>query len=220
MVYILSRTGRETEALGLLLRELQDVQQAVQFVQSHPSAPALWGALIDHALLNARFLAQLLDHIGACEVSPLAVISRVPPKASLPLLRQRLVTLLAQQGFQVSLNEQCNDILGEDTLHLQRNLNQTQRRAQKVEPSWRCVACARPLFLPPSTAAGGAAGAAGQAQGPGSGASGSASAATATGQGPLLTAPPQIWGSRGGPGGVVVFSNRIVYHSVCFQKTL
>lgn len=213
MVYIISRTGRETEALGLLLRELQDVQQAVHFVQSHPSAPALWGALIDHALLNARFLAQLLDHIGACEVNPLAVISRVPPKATLPLLRQRLVTLLAQQGFQVSLNEQCNDILGEDTLHLQRNLNQTQRRAQKVEPSWRCVACSRPLFLPPSTAAG-AAGPAGQSQGQGPAAAG------ATGQGPLLTAPPQIWGSRGGPGGVVVFSNRIVYHRICLQKTL
>ena len=108
MVYILARTGREKEALGLLLRELRDVQQAVQFVQSHPTSSALWGDMVDYALIDATFLAQLLDHVGACEVNPLTIISRVPPHAKLPQLRQRLLTLLAQQGFQVYLNEQVD----------------------------------------------------------------------------------------------------------------
>ena len=54
-----------------------------------------------------------------------------------------------QYKFQVSLNESCNASLEDDTLTSLRSLNQSRRRAVRVEPTWRCSTCARPLFMPP-----------------------------------------------------------------------
>lgn len=191
--------GKEKQALGLLLREIQDVQQAVDFVQAHQSSLGLWGDLIDYALVDSQFLANLLDYIGEAEVSPLTIISRIPPSASLPLLSQRLLKVLSQQGFQAYINERCNEILAEDTLHLQRSLNQTQRKALKVEPSWRCATCSRPLFLPPAAL--------------------TAPAATIKPPSPLVEFPPQIWGTGGTSGsGIVVFNNKVAFHSVCYRR--
>ena len=219
-VFILARTGRERQALGLLLRQLRDVQAAVRFVQQHEGQPQLWSDLIDHALGDAEFLASLLDHVGDLGVSPLSVVSRIPPKASLPRLRQRLVALLAQQSAAVLLSDKCNGILAEDALGLQRALNQTQRRALKVQPSWRCVGCSRPLFLPAPPMA---------ASNPGAG----ATVEAGRGLGPELPVSPddpQVWGCGAGgggggrgwggaaDGGVVVFSNKIVFHRLCWNK--
>lgn len=229
--------GREKEALLLLLREMRDVAAAVQFVQAHPSVPGLWGDLIDHALDHSEFLAGLLDFIGEAEVSPLIVVSRIPPHAQLPMLRQRLLALLEQQGFQVGLHEQCNHILAGDTLRLQRALNQTQRRAVKVEPTWRCVGCARPLFLPPAPTSTATATATAVKKGAGAGVA--VPGVPATGSGVQTPHPPlnnlgghalapgsvpQIWGA-GGRGaasgnGVVVFSNKTVFHRKCLEASM
>jgi hypothetical protein len=56
MVYILSRLGNTKEALALIIEELEDVPQAIEFIKdSHDSS--LWSDLVDRSLKSPRFIA-------------------------------------------------------------------------------------------------------------------------------------------------------------------
>lgn len=56
MVYILSRLGNTKEALALIIEELEDVPQAIEFIKdSHDSS--LWSELVEKSLKSPRFIA-------------------------------------------------------------------------------------------------------------------------------------------------------------------
>jgi hypothetical protein len=56
MVYILSRLGNTKEALALIIEELEDVPQAIEFIKnSHDSS--LWADLVERSLKSPRFIA-------------------------------------------------------------------------------------------------------------------------------------------------------------------
>jgi hypothetical protein len=146
IIYILGRLGKTKEALGLLLREVQDVKMAIEFVESHDKQ--LWVDVVNHSLLHADFLTALMDHLGICSLNPINLISQIGRKTEIHFLRQRLLRITNQFKFQVDLNDKCNIALEEDMLSSQRLLNQSRRRAMKVKPTVRCTTCARPLFMP------------------------------------------------------------------------
>jgi hypothetical protein len=147
MVYILAKMGAPRDALRLLLREIGDAYDAISFIEANDKS--LWGDLLDYGLENPKFLSQLLDFVGVCEVDPVELLRRIPPKLKLPHLRYKLQQILSQFDFKVFMNDICNDILDEDAQNLLRQLNQQRRKAIRISPSeLRCVVCSRPLYLP------------------------------------------------------------------------
>jgi hypothetical protein len=56
MVYILSRLGNTKEALALIIEELEDVKQAIEFIKDSHDA-SLWADLVDRSLKSPRFIA-------------------------------------------------------------------------------------------------------------------------------------------------------------------
>jgi hypothetical protein len=197
IIYILARNGNKKEALSLLLREVGDVYQAVDFVENHDQG--LWGDLVDYGLQHEDFLTKLLDYVGICNLNPVILIEQIPKKTKIPYLRQRVLRILRQYGFQVFVNESCNGILEQDTLSLLRQLNQGQRRAVKVEPGVRCAICARPLSLPPVHT---------------TNTNNSSSSSK-----DILGADVKVWGPASmisSRGGAVIFSNKLSVHRECF----
>jgi hypothetical protein len=56
MVYILSRLGNTKEALALIIEELEDVPQAIEFIKNSHD-PSLWADLVERSLKSPRFIA-------------------------------------------------------------------------------------------------------------------------------------------------------------------
>lgn len=57
-VYILARMGSVQEGLGVLLRDIGDVQLAISYVETHD--PSLWTDLVDFALSHYTFLVRTI----------------------------------------------------------------------------------------------------------------------------------------------------------------
>ena len=226
IIYIHTKMGNIKIAFDLLLKEIGDIHAAIRFTETYD--PSLWAQLTEYSLSDGDMLSQVIDYAGiSANVNPATVVQKIPPKLAVPSLRKRLVRLNSLFAFRQFVTDQCNDILAEDTIVLQRNLNQLKRKAFKVDPTGaRCSACTKPIFVPTDTS--------------------DATLGLRTRSHIVYTKDPDklggvdiedrnnekdktgriagdqasIWGSPLPPAllpsGVLVFSNKLVYHRQCY----
>eukprot|EP00752_Nemacystus_decipiens_P006159 g5557.t1 len=149
MAYILGRMGDTRRALTILLEEVCSVPRAIEFVEAHDKD--LWYRLIEHSLKNEAFLSGLLDHAGVYDVDLARLVAEIPKGMHIPGLRDKVVKIISDYHFQVSVNESCSASVKTDLLRRLRRLNQGQRRATRVEAGARCSygLCLMPLAGPP-----------------------------------------------------------------------
>ena len=223
MVYIHTRTGNMRLALDLLLREIGDVQAAIEFAETND--PSLWAYITEFCLSDGQLLGQVLDYAGISpHVSPATILAKVPPRLQLPRLRSRLMLLNNLCAFRQFVTDRCNEILAEDTVGLQRGLNQLKRRAVKVDPvGARCSTCAKPVFMLTAVQ--------GPVQGNGGrsdvdkgnrkGKNTAAQIAPKAAQQLLHSTSGGVWGppitAAHQTSGVLVFGNKLVFHQQCYQ---
>ena len=115
MVYILGETQQSKEALGLLLTKVGDVRRAIQFVEDEEDpvlTKELWDDLITFSLAHRDFLTGMLDYAGLYSVElPSRLIREIPANMEIPDLRSKLVRILEDYRFQVSLQQSCRDCM-------------------------------------------------------------------------------------------------------------
>jgi hypothetical protein len=180
----------------------------------------LWNDLISYCLEHAEYLPELFDNLGISKINTEMVLKSLKQNASVPLLKQRIIRMLQSLVFKENILFSSKGILQDDALNLLCQKNHGQRRAIKIEPAIRCSACLRPLSFE-----------AGQL---------SVSSVVSEGQQPnnhlrnLLPVDKnqiQIWGTRSynssSPtaalvthrgNGTIVFSNKLAFHKVCYEK--
>ncbi|KAK9816865.1 hypothetical protein WJX72_006282 [[Myrmecia] bisecta] len=127
MVFILGRMGATHKALHLIIQQLADIPQAVEFVQMQRDEE-LWELLISLVLGSADLTGSLLDHIGA-HINPLRLIQQIPDGMAISNLRDRLVHIIMDFRTQTSLREGCNTILHHDCISLAQRLYREMQRA-------------------------------------------------------------------------------------------
>lgn len=93
MVFILGRMGNAKQALKLIIKKLQKVGMAVEFVEQQKDEE-LWEFLITECLGQPQFVSELLEHIGA-HVDPIKLIRRIPEGMEIENLRDRLVKIVS-----------------------------------------------------------------------------------------------------------------------------
>ena len=107
----------------------------------------LWHMLVEHCLVDESAMAELLQIVGMCQVNPAYVLRRVPEDMRLPSLRRQLMNLQSLRDFKSYVAQRCNVVLKSDSIGLQKQLNQLQRKSVKFNPGGtRCYTCSRPLF--------------------------------------------------------------------------
>lgn len=180
---------------------------------------ALWKLILGYCQNDATAMSDLLKVVGVCHLNPAHVIKRIPDRMKLPELRGRMLRIHSLRDFKSFVTDRCNDILAEDTVGLQRRLNQLQRRSVKVSPrELRCMACSRPLFVPgPTAAAAASPPSPDQPTTPGARAASFQDVTLLDGGG--VVPSRHIWGPAAhvnAAAGVVVFSPREAYHISCY----
>eukprot|EP00249_Psilotum_nudum_P017659 c26429_g1_i1 orf=295-3261(+) len=115
-VFILGRMGNSREALSLIIKELQDMQEAVEFVAAQHD-DELWEELIKQSLSSPEMIGALFEHTVG-NIDPLHLINMVPNGICIPRLRDRLVRIITDYRTETSLRHGCNDILKADCVDL------------------------------------------------------------------------------------------------------
>ena len=135
MVYVLGKSQQSQEALRLLLTEVKDIRQAIHFVENERDSALckeLWGELVKYSLANKAFLSGILESAGL--EYALRLIKEIPPLFEIEHLQRKLLSIIKDRRFQLSLQVGCKDSI-EAWLHRERaRLYQTQRHGIRVTP--------------------------------------------------------------------------------------
>jgi hypothetical protein len=99
MVYLLGRIGKTREALALIMDQLGDIEQGVEFCKEHDD-PELWQELISSTVHRPEFVSYLLQKIGSY-VDPQMLIERIQNGCVIEGLKNSLVKLLCDYRLQV-----------------------------------------------------------------------------------------------------------------------
>ena len=103
LVYLLSKEGRISQALRLIIDELGDVRQAIQFAKEQDD-PSLWDELIEESMDQPDFIRGLLEESGT-SIDPLKLIQRIPPGLEIEGLKEGLQRMLREFEVQESISK-------------------------------------------------------------------------------------------------------------------
>ncbi|KAK4408440.1 Vacuolar protein sorting-associated protein 41 [Sesamum angolense] len=126
-VFILGRMGNAKQALAVIINNLGDIEEAIEFV-SMQHDDELWEELIKQCLNKPEMVGVLLEHTVG-NLDPLYIVNMVPNGLEIPRLRDRLVKIITDYRTETSLRHGCNDILKADCVNLLIKYYKEARRA-------------------------------------------------------------------------------------------
>jgi len=138
-IYLLARMGNTRSALSLIITELSDIEQAVEFCKEHDDAE-LWSVLINYSLDKPIFINFLLNNIGT-HVDPRILVEKIKEDMNIPGLRDSLIQIMRDYNLQVSLQEGCKRILVSDCYSLLQRKVRSASRGQSVVLTTCCPVC-------------------------------------------------------------------------------
>lgn len=112
LVYILGKVGQNKRALKLVLEELEDPDQAIEFAKQQ-NDQELWDDLLDYCLTRPSFMKALLDK-AAGAVSPARILERIPDKLSIPGLKDSLLRIFTDHEIVLALNQGILEIVNSE----------------------------------------------------------------------------------------------------------
>eukprot|EP00041_Stephanoeca_diplocostata_P024167 m.605583 g.605583 ORF g.605583 m.605583 type:complete len:910 (+) comp22465_c0_seq3:156-2885(+) len=139
MVFLLQRVGNIKKALELIITELGEVTEAIDFCKE-VNDDELWDDLIQRSLSRPDFILGLLHNTGT-HINPMRLISMIPTGMRIPGLRGALVKILQDFNLQFELRKGCQIILSQDAVMLLRRLVRAQKRGARMDPRRTCELC-------------------------------------------------------------------------------
>ncbi|KAL8822609.1 MAG: hypothetical protein Q9191_006655, partial [Dirinaria sp. TL-2023a] len=103
LVYLLSKEGRITAALRLIIDQLGDVSQAIAFAKEQNDA-SLWDDLLDYSMNKPSFIKGLLEEVGTA-IDPIKLVRRIPEGLEIEGLKEGLMRMMRGYEIQYSISE-------------------------------------------------------------------------------------------------------------------
>lgn len=103
LVYLLSKEGRMTEALRLIIDEIGDVSQAISFAKEQDDQ-SLWDDLLGYSMNKPPFIRGLLEEVGT-SIDPVRLIRRIPQGLEIKGLKGSLIRMIREYEIQHSISE-------------------------------------------------------------------------------------------------------------------
>lgn len=112
LVYILGKVGQNKRALQLVLEELQDPDQAIDFAKQQ-NDQELWDDLLDYCMTRPTFMRALLDKASG-SISPASIIARIPLHMEIPGLKSAIARIFSEHELVLSLNKGILEIVNRE----------------------------------------------------------------------------------------------------------
>lgn len=130
-VYLLSKEGRLTQALLLIIDRLNDVSQAIEFCKTQ-NDQSLWDDMLDYSMNKPRFIRGLLEEVGTA-INPISLVRRIPEGLEIEGLRDSLSRMIREYEIQYSISEGVARVLRGEVAAAMTTRGNGQRRGIKFE---------------------------------------------------------------------------------------
>lgn len=139
MVFLLGRIGNTREALQIIIEQLKDINQAINFCQEH-NDKELWTDLIKRTVDKPEYVTLLLKRIGNY-VDPRMLIQNIQSGCEIKDLKDSLAKMMCDYHLQLSVQEACKVITLRNYFELHQKLIINQQRGISVTDDFMCCAC-------------------------------------------------------------------------------
>ncbi|XP_073944885.1 vacuolar protein sorting-associated protein light [Choristoneura fumiferana] len=139
MVFLLGRIGNTREALQIIIEQLNDINQAINFCQEH-NDKELWTDLIQQTVDKPEYVSLLLKRIGNY-VDPRMLIENIQPGCEIKDLKDSLAKMMCDYHLQLSVQEACKPITLRNYFELHEKLISAQQRGISVTDDFLCSIC-------------------------------------------------------------------------------
>ncbi|CAH3999461.1 vacuolar protein sorting-associated protein 41 homolog [Pieris brassicae] len=139
MVFLLGRIGNTREALQIIIENLKDINQAINFCQEH-NDKELWGDLIKQTVDKPECVTLLLKRIGNY-VDPRILIQNIQQGCKIKDLKESLVKMMCDYHLQMSVQEACKVITLRNYFELHEKMIINQQRGISVTDDFLCSVC-------------------------------------------------------------------------------
>ncbi|KAJ8727819.1 hypothetical protein PYW08_016204 [Mythimna loreyi] len=139
MVFLLGRIGNTREALQIIIEQLKDINQAINFCQEH-NDKELWMDLIKRTVDKPEYVTLLLKRIGNY-VDPRILIQNIQSGCEIKDLKDSLVKMMRDYHLQLSVQEACKVITLKNHFELHQKIVITQQRGISVTDDFLCSIC-------------------------------------------------------------------------------
>ncbi|KAL8846366.1 MAG: hypothetical protein Q9221_008545 [Calogaya cf. arnoldii] len=103
LVYLLSKEGRMTAALRLIIDEIGDVSQAIAFAKEQGDQ-SLWDDLLNYSMNKPSFIRGLLEEVGT-SIDPVKLVRKIPEGLEIEGLKGGLKRIIREYEIQHSISE-------------------------------------------------------------------------------------------------------------------
>lgn len=139
MVFLLGRIGNTREALQIIINQLNDINQAINFCQEH-NDKELWTDLIKRTVDKPEYVTLLLKRIGNY-VDPRMLIQNIESGCEIKDLEDSLAKMMCDYHLQLSVQEACKMITLRNYFDLHEKLIMSQQRGISVTDDFLCCVC-------------------------------------------------------------------------------
>lgn len=139
MVFLLGRIGNTREALQIIINQLNDINQAINFCQEH-NDKELWTDLIKRTIDKPEYVTLLLKRIGNY-VDPRMLIQNIQSGCEIKDLKDSLAKMMCDYHLQLSVQEACKVITFRNYFELHEKLIMNQQRGISVTDDFLCCVC-------------------------------------------------------------------------------
>ncbi|GMG39435.1 unnamed protein product [Ambrosiozyma monospora] len=116
LVYLLSKVGKNKEALILIIDKLNDPERAIRFTNSLDDKE-LWDFLLDYSMNKPDSIRALMVASGDL-IDPIPVISRIPKGVEIPELKQALIKITRNIELDDFIHKIILKIISDETMGL------------------------------------------------------------------------------------------------------
>lgn len=138
-VFLLGRMGNTREALAIIMDQLNDINQAINFCQEH-NDKELWSDLIAKTVDRPECVTLLLQRIGNY-VDPRMLIQNIKPGCEIRELKESLAKMMCDYHLQLSVQEACKAVTLKNYFELHKKLIRVQQRGIAVTDDFMCSLC-------------------------------------------------------------------------------
>ncbi|CAF1302705.1 unnamed protein product [Adineta steineri] len=143
-VFLCGRSGNGRVALQIILNELNDIEEAIQFCRE-TGDKKLWDTLIEQSINRPDFIRGLLNHAGG-DIDLQDLIDKVKDDLKIPGLRDSLCKIMQDYNIQMSISECCRKIIVHDCLALRKQTVTLLQGGYPVKDSDLCAKCHNPVY--------------------------------------------------------------------------
>ncbi|KAH7727966.1 Vacuolar assembly protein VPS41 [Aphelenchoides avenae] len=142
-VFLLGRSGDRQEALKVIMKELGDIDVAIEFCIEHQDDVELWDKLLTLAFdpkPNHEYITKLLKKAGAF-LKPLDVVQKITTNVDIPGIKGALIKVIRDNELRIELLRESQRAQADDVVALFRGLVRHPLTGLKVDDDNDCPMC-------------------------------------------------------------------------------